>query len=134
MNSFPSRVNTCEAVVVTCIDFRFQRLFEWWLRKRIGQGTYDRIAWAGGVKDWVAVSRQIEVAKRLHDIKKVYLVNHEDCGAYGSEASFEQHRFDLLQARDSLLMTYPDVEVRLFYAKLPNYKMPNLSVYLQKVR
>jgi hypothetical protein len=63
----------CEAVVITCIDFRFQELFDSWLVKSLGRGNYDRIGIAGGVKDWETVFNQIKVSKDVHRVKKVVL-------------------------------------------------------------
>ena len=133
MSSFQPTTNTCESIVVTCMDFRFQRLFEWWAQREIGERNYDRVAWAGGVKDWKPVLRQIELARRLHQIKKVYLINHEDCGAYGSAGTLERHRHDLLKAKTTLFLRFPDLNVRLFYATLPPEGEEHLDHYMQEL-
>lgn len=75
--------HTCKAVVVTCIDFRFQKFIEEWVNINVGPGQYDRVSWAGAVFNLETVLGQIEISHRLHHIKQVILVNHEDCGAYG---------------------------------------------------
>jgi carbonic anhydrase len=61
----------------------------------------------------------LRVSYDLHGVRQVYLINHEDCGAYGPEDipdSAEElavHRKDLRAARDLLCELYPDVNVGL---------------------
>jgi carbonic anhydrase len=109
---------TCDALVVMCIDFRFQQAFDHWLQENLGHGRYDRVGFAGGVKEWDKVFSQIEVARRLHTVKKVILVNHEDCGAYGESDSKGQHVTDMKVARQRVLEHYPDMDVAMYYATL----------------
>lgn len=40
-----------EAIVITCIDFRFQEYINNWLAKNFKPGTYDRGAFAGAAKN-----------------------------------------------------------------------------------
>lgn len=108
----------CDAFVVMCMDFRFQKTFDQWLQKNLGQGNYDRVGFAGGVKSWETIFSQIEISKRLHHIKKVVLINHEDCGAYGAEGNPQRHAKDLNEAREKVLQAFPDLEVALYYCKL----------------
>jgi len=109
----------CDALVVTCIDARFQRIFDQWLQQTLGYGRYDRVGFIGGVRSWGAVSSQIVLSRHLHGISKVVLVNHEECAVYGTGAAAEvNHRVDLLLARQQVLAEFPDVAVELYYAKL----------------
>ncbi len=110
--------HTCKAFVVMCMDFRFQKTFDQWLQENLGQGNYDRVGYAGGVKDWGKVFSQIEISKRLHQIEEVVLINHEDCGAYGPAGTPERHDHDLKEAREKVLKAFPDLKVSLYYAKL----------------
>jgi len=108
----------CEAVVVHCIDYRLQNFLNDWLTKRFGIQNYDRISWAGGVKDFIYVREQIDIARRLHKVKKVILINHEDCGAYGSAGTKERHVDDLDHAGRMVKIQYFDVEVEKYYLHL----------------
>jgi carbonic anhydrase len=108
----------CEVIVVACIDFRFQHALDRWLAAQIKHGSYDRVGLAGGVKNWEVVWQQIELAKRLHNIRRVILINHEDCGAYGAEGTREKHESDLRAARQAILRQLPAVEVELYFARL----------------
>ena len=111
----------CEAIVVTCMDFRLQGFFEKWLNETIGPGQYDRVSYAGGVKNWEAIFPQIEISRRLHGIKKVVLINHEDCGAYGEEGNPKRHADDLRAARTKVIAVYPDLTVESYYATLDGH-------------
>ena len=71
-----------DAIVVHCIDFRFQKYLDPWLHKHLGHDNYDRVSLAGAVFDFYSVLKQVEISDSLHKIKKVILINHEDCGAY----------------------------------------------------
>lgn len=108
----------CSAIVVTCIDFRLQRVIEKWCNKNLGEKEYDRVAWAGGVFDLTGILKQIEISNRLHEIKKVVLVNHEDCGAYGEAGTPERHDSDLKNAAAKVIELYPHLEVETYYLHL----------------
>ncbi len=110
--------NITDAIVVHCIDFRFQKYLNDWLNENVGGGNYDRVALAGGVLDFETVFAQIKIAENLHEIKKVILVNHEECGAYGAEGSIERHAADLRAAREKINQAFPNLHVELFYLRL----------------
>lgn len=108
----------CEVLVVTCIDYRLQALLDPWLKETIGHGNYNRVSLAGSVKNWDVIFTQVELSKRIHKIKKVVLINHQDCRAYGEEDRYERHVHDLQQARASIKERFPDLEVTLYYLSL----------------
>lgn len=108
----------CSAIVVTCIDFRFQKFIEEWMNKTLGEGQYDRVAWAGGVFDLAGILKQIEISNRLHGIKKVILVNHEDCGAYGEAGTPKRHAADLSDVAAKIMALYPHLSVETYYLHL----------------
>lgn len=108
----------CQAVVVTCIDFRFQEYIQKYLAENFPSKSFDRVAWAGGVKDLSAILGQIEISHRLHHISWVVLINHEDCGAYGQEGTAEVHKRDLKNAAAKILGQYPNLAVDKYYLHL----------------
>lgn len=110
--------HTCEAIIVTCIDFRFQEYINNWIKENFAPKTYDRVAIAGGVFDLDYVLKQIEISHRLHHIRKVVLINHEDCGAYGEAGTPEKHAQDLTNASAKITKQFPEVEVNLYYLRL----------------
>lgn len=112
--------HTCEAVIVTCIDFRFQEYINNWIRENFPPGTFDRVAIAGGVFDFDYILKQVEISRRLHHIKKVILINHEDCGAYGEAGTPEKHAEDLKNATGKIKSQYPDLAVDTYLLTLNN--------------
>lgn len=109
---------TCDAIVITCIDFRFQETITNWLHKNLGHLEYDRVALGGGVFDFYTILKQVEISNRLHAIKKVILVNHEDCGAYGKEGTYERHQTDLNEAEIKIEALFPHLDVETYYIHL----------------
>ncbi len=110
--------HSCEAGIVTCIDFRFQEYINSWISENFRPKTFDRMAIAGGVFDFDYVLKQLEISKRLHHIKKVVLINHEDCGAYGEAGTDEKHAEDLKNAASQIKQKYSDLEVQTYYLHL----------------
>ncbi|MBI3956850.1 MAG: hypothetical protein HY340_02570 [Candidatus Kerfeldbacteria bacterium] len=103
------------AIVLHCIDFRFVQTLHTWLRGKGYEGQYDLVSVVGAVKNIVDpyndsdpefVYRQIEIARKLHGIGEVILINHTDCGAYGGRRDFaslqeerDRHAKDLQRAK-----------------------------------
>jgi carbonic anhydrase len=110
--------HSCEGIVITCIDFRFQQYINNWLSKNLEVGTFDRGAFAGAAKSLEAILAKVDVASRLHHIKKAVIINHEDCGAYGEEGTPAKHAEDLQKAASAVKKQVNDVEVETYYAKL----------------
>lgn len=111
-------MHICSSLLVSCIDFRVQRTVEEWARKNLGERQYDRVALAGGVKNRDVILGQVDLSVRLHEIKKVVLMNHEDCGAYGSEGTEKKHQEDLRAMCLALRNKYPMLAIETYYVKL----------------
>lgn len=107
-----------QAIVITCIDFRFQEYINNWIKDHFKTGSYDRGAFAGAAKSLDTILDQIEVSHRLHYIKKAVLINHEDCGAYGEEGHIDRHVEDLQKASAQIKEKIPDLAVDTYYLKL----------------
>ena len=88
-----------EAMVLSCIDPRFQKPVTDYMAKRNLTGKYSAFVFAGasiGVvapafKDWQKTFwDNLEASIQLHNIKSVIVINHRDCGAakiaYGDAA------------------------------------------------
>ena len=110
--------HTCEVVVVHCIDFRLQPYLNGWLVDHFGERNYDRVAVAGAVKNLDFVMGQLEISHRLHQVKVVVLINHEDCGAYGAQGTKEHHHHDLVDAEEKIKARFPTLRVEAFYLHL----------------
>lgn len=107
-----------DAIVITCIDFRFQQYIDDWLQQNFKKYLFDRVALAGGVFDFYSILKQVEISHRLHQIRKAILINHEDCGAYGQEGTLKRHQADLIEAEKKLEALFPDIDVETYYLTL----------------
>jgi carbonic anhydrase len=126
----------CEGVVVTCEDFRLHqrkdgRNYIAEFMKNLGNDC-DLITRGGGVQDLVrpkegfdkSVLRDIDVSDKLHAASKIFLVAHQDCGAYSTfgfktkEEEFAQHKNDLVAAREILNKKFPGKENKIYFAWL----------------
>jgi carbonic anhydrase len=108
----------CETLIVHCMDYRLQGFLNQWLESNFPALSYDRVAIAGGVYDREYVIGQVGIAFRLHEIKKVVLINHEDCGAYGATENYERHKSDLEEAERKIKALFPDLDVETYYLRL----------------
>ena len=79
-----------EAMVLSCIDPRFQPIVYNYLKKKKLNGKYSSFTIAGAAvgvtankfKKWhKAFWDNIETSIKLHKIKKLIVINHRDCGA-----------------------------------------------------
>jgi carbonic anhydrase len=126
-------VHTCEAVVLACIDFRFWKETMKFVEEEMGIESYDFPKMPGAAKAVNDCQNEVDVPMMcigvpcdLHHVKKIVIVNHSDCGAYGGSAQFngdddaEQrfHEGELKKAKEKILKYYPGKEVVLVYAKL----------------
>lgn len=127
----------CEAALITCEDFRLHqrrdgRNYVAEFIKKL-QKDCDLITRGGGVQDIVrpkeggyrnCLLRDTEVSAKLHDARTIYLVNHEDCGAYGSmdfssrDEELSRHYSDLKEAKKIILENFPGKEVLLYFGEL----------------
>jgi len=136
-----NNIHSCEAVVLTCIDFRFWKETVEFVEKSppaggLGIKTFDFPSLPGSAK---AINESngtdlamscISVPCDLHHAKKIIIINHEDCGAYGgssrfngdSEAEQKFHEEELKKAKEKISAKYPDKEVVLVFAKLTDEK------------
>jgi carbonic anhydrase len=108
----------CTAIVISCIDYRFQEFIDEWLQSNHLEHQFDRVALAGGVFDFYTILKQIEIANNLHHIQKVVLINHEDCGAYGADSTYERHTHDLVEAERKIEALFPKLDVEIYYLHL----------------
>ena len=129
-------IHHCEAVVLTCIDFRFWRETVEFIENELKIKTFDFPSLPGSAKainesnDETFVFGCISVPVELHHAGKIVIINHQDCGAYGGSAKFdgddkaeqEFHETELKKAKEKISAKYPDKEIILIYAKLVDNK------------
>ena len=127
----------CEAALITCEDFRLHQrgdghncIAEFIKEKGV---DCDLITRGGGVQDLArpkesgfdaSLLRDSEVSAKLHSCSTIYLINHEDCGAYASmefnnrEEELEQHKNDLQEAKKLLSDNFPEIQVETYFGYL----------------
>jgi len=110
--------HACDALVIACIDFRFQKYIKNWLEKNMKRKTYDYVGFAGATKDLDTIMKQLVISVRLHHIKQVVLIHHENCGAYGKESTHDRHFTDLNKAKKKIISLYSKLRVSLYYLHL----------------
>jgi hypothetical protein len=133
----------CDAAVVWCFDNRFELGFRKFL-KRAGVVNTDPIKIAGGAKSLASpaqetdrefVLNQIRTSMRLHGTRRVILMLHTDCGAYGgldggfkgdAKAEAEHHRLELHKAAESLQKAIPNIEVEAYFVDFEGVWKANL--------
>lgn len=110
--------HTCDAIVVSCIDFRFQQYIRNWLDKNIKDKTYDYVGLAGSTKELDIILKQIAISVRLHNIKEIILMHHEECGAYGQKSTKKKHASELKKAQKAITALYPTLKISLYHLHL----------------
>jgi carbonic anhydrase len=116
------------------MDFRLHEPLANFLvdQKLDGDGA-DVIRVAGAIKslarpkadrDREFLLEQLKVAYELHGVRQFFLINHEDCGAYGledvvdSEEELATHLSDLRTAKILLQDQFSDTEVLTYFMRL----------------
>ena len=127
-----SGIHSCEAVALSCIDFRFWKETVEFIEKELNIKDFDFPSLPGSAKainegeeNGLAFSC-ISVPVELHHAQKIVIINHEDCGAYGGSKKFDGnkeaeqkfHAEELQKAKEKILAKYPEKKVILIYAKL----------------
>lgn len=121
-----------DACIVWCFDDRFSGLLVEFIKNREYK-NYDLVKVAGGAKSLASpeneaerlfLLKQIRISINLHDAKRVILMCHEDCGAYGGKKEFENNEKekekicgDLKEGIHILKNNLPkEVEVEMIFA------------------
>ncbi|MEY4966439.1 MAG: hypothetical protein RL274_2022 [Pseudomonadota bacterium] len=128
------------ALAITCIDYRLVDNTVAFFHAKHLTKDYDQVSLAGA--SLAAVSNKfpssnaafwdhVGIAKRLHHIKKVIVVDHRDCGAYKvafgtafkgeGAAKTNQHKAVMQQVKAKLAKTHPDLTAE-FYLMAPDGK------------
>ncbi|GFE69629.1 hypothetical protein CFPU101_22390 [Chroococcus sp. FPU101] len=126
-----------KVLVLSCIDYRFFENEQIFLNDKNLAHQYDWTALAGASlalsgfphsEDATAFWDQLAISEKLHHIKKVIIIDHQDCGAYAQkidtnlsknpEQEKQIHRQYLSQAYQEILTRYPQLEIELYFATL----------------
>lgn len=131
-------MNNCELLVISCIDYRFQEPLREFLNQSF-KGNFDLVCLAGSARVLCSANQnekdlllnQVKLAHSLHEIKRVFLINHQNCGAYGPELSHgtpkekEKHSDDLRLAKDIVSQHFPNLEVQTYFTEFDREPIKN---------
>lgn len=111
-----------EALIIRCIDYRFvtaSRKF----KEQLGLvDKYDLLTFPGASKNIHHLFDAIELSNKLHQPKKIIVIDHEDCGAFGTKESPTEHKKSLLRAKKLLNIMFPDIPVELYYLTFEGFE------------
>lgn len=123
-----------QACALFCMDFRFKDATLKYLKKQLNLEDLDIMVIAGASlniasprtsADYDIALKQIKLSTKLHQVNKIIIIDHADCGAYGGRTAFssteeeeEVHTNNLLKSKKILQEKYPNQEIILIYANL----------------
>ena len=132
-----------KAMVLSCMDPRFQPIVYNYLKKKKLIGKYSAFTLAGSAigvtaskfKKWHKTFwDNIDTSIKLHKIKKLIVINHRDCGAakiINGKKEFNRanetkiHKNSFLKLRKLFKKKYPKLTIELKLISL-NQKVENL--------
>mgnify|MGYP003392368896 CR=1 FL=1 len=125
-------LHECGVLVVSCLDFRFRGPDQQFAHQALDTMHFDHVMFPGGAKSFATASNaryQLEEAIKkvgigLHKIKRILVMTHWDCGAYGGSKSFASpeaeeaaYLADLQAARTRLAEAFPGIEILVAYSR-----------------
>ena len=120
-----------KAMVLSCIDPRFQNLTHNHLKKKKLTGKYSAFTIAGAAvgvthnkfKQWhKTFYDNLVTSIQLHQIEKLIVINHKDCGAakiinggkkFNSSIENEIHKESFKNIKKKLKKKHPDLKISL---------------------
>ena len=137
------KAHTAKAFVITCMDFRLIDDVGTYLDNIGYHNNYDEFILAGAslgynqtkYSSWVeTLEKHIEIAKNLHDIKEIIVIDHIGCGAYKlfynlenieKEKEIQLHIENLEKFKNKINEKYPELTVKTLLMDL-NGKIINI--------
>ena len=133
-----------KAMVLSCIDPRFQPIVYNYLKKKKLIGKYSSFTIAGSAvgvtanrfKKWHKVFwENFDTSVKLHNIKKLIVINHRDCGAakiingkkeFSTINETKVHKTSFQKLKKIFKKKYPKLKIELklvsLNKKIKNYK------------
>ena len=133
-----------KAMVLSCIDPRFQPIVYNYLKKKKLMGNYSAFTIAGSAvgvtanrfKKWHKVFwENFDTSVKLHNIKKLIVINHQDCGAakiingkkeFSSINESKVHKASFQKLKKIFKKKYPKLKIELKLVSL-NKKIQNFK-------
>ena len=123
-------------MVLSCMDPRFQPIVNNYLKKRKLNGKYSAFTIAGSAigvtaskfKKWhKSFWDNINISIKLHKIKKLIVINHQDCGAakmmnskklFNNIIETEIHKKSFMLIKNKLKKKYPSLSIETILISL----------------
>ncbi len=133
-----------KAMVLSCIDPRFQPIVYNYLKKKKLMGKYSAFTIAGSAvgvtanrfKKWHKVFwENFDTSVKLHNIKKLIVINHRDCGAakiingkkeFSTINETKVHKTSFQKLKKIFKKKYPELKIELKFVSL-NKKIKNFK-------
>jgi carbonic anhydrase len=127
---------TAKAMVLSCMDFRFVNDKVNFLNKIGYKDDYSKFVLAGSslgynqdtFPEWSkSFDKHVELAKDLHNIDEVIVVDHMDCGAYrilydnpsmSKKEEYKLHQKNLHEFKNLINKKFPSLRVTLLLINL----------------
>jgi carbonic anhydrase len=127
---------TAKAMVLSCMDFRFVNDKVNFLNQIGYKDNYSKFVLAGSslgynqdtFPEWSkSFDKHVELAKDLHNIDEVIVVDHMDCGAYrilydnpsmSKEEEYKLHQKNLHEFKSLINKKFPSLRVTLLLINL----------------
>jgi len=127
-----------EAMVLSCMDPRFQTKVFNYLKSKKLSGKYSSFTIAGGAigvthkkfKKWHSTFwENLETSIKLHKINKLIVINHKDCGAakivngnkkFNSLIENKIHKNSFIKLKKNLKKRFPKIKVSFKIMSLKN--------------
>ncbi|KAA0574923.1 twin-arginine translocation signal domain-containing protein [Azospirillum sp. B21] len=132
MMSRPAQAGSVDTLLLSCMDYRLMGHVAGYMNARNMQANYDHVILAGASLGALTDKKpawgeafwdHVAVAKELHHIKRVIVMDHRDCGAYrvflGMDVASdpaketEVHGQYLTKLKAMVKERHPDLEVEL---------------------
>lgn len=132
MMSRPARAGSVDTLLLSCMDYRLMGHVAGYMNARNMQANYDHVILAGASLGALTDKKpawgeafwdHVAVAKELHHIKRLIVMDHRDCGAYkvflgmdvASDPAKETavHGQYLTKLKAMVKERHPDLEVEL---------------------
>lgn len=126
-------MHNCSTIIIHCIDFRLINKIREWMDENGLKNDSDVLSLAGGIKDLVDGSKEIQdfilkqigVSYNLHNARKVIIIQYSDCGAYKTnynfadeEAEFAQQLEDINTAEEMIKNYFDDISVEKIWIQM----------------
>ena len=127
-----------EAMVLSCMDPRFQKPVHKFLKEKKLTGKYSAFTIAGGsigvtnerFKKWHSTFwENLDTSIKLHKINKLIVINHKDCGAakivngnkkFNSPVENKIHKASFVKLKKNLKKKFPKIKVSFKGMSLKN--------------